>query len=273
VRRRGLFAIGALVVATGCGGTASKQELGKIPDVSTSAEPEWLPFAIRAGNAVPGDAREKHLTELRELPATGDVTRVRWSDDGRSLFFVVGKEISSLNLGSGVVTRLEGDPATRAFPNLDGLDGILVHAPDKSTEMAMGPEGSPDRSRIAWVKRSKKDGPLYVASVFGTPPEAKNVLAIAPDATRTPSFLPDSHRVAFACDVDDPDFQIYVVDLDAARTDGGMPRRVRVTFAEGGSEAPAFSPDGKHVAFVSRRSDHRAPAPRHLYVARWLEDP
>ena len=265
------LAFGVSVALVGCGGAETpKHTLGAIPDVTTTAEPEWLPFMIHAGVPAPLDPREKHLADVREIAVGGDVARVAWAPDGKHL--VVHRaygdtEIAvTIDLGSVGATAVPvshpGEPKTR-----------LVRLEHGGAETAFAPVLSPDRARIAWVREGSSQGMLIVASVASETSDARNELPVLAATSRSPAFLPDSRRIAFASDLDDADFQIYVADLDADRRDGAPPPRVRVTFAEGGADSPAFSPDGKHIAFVSRRHDHRGSAERYVYVARWLEDP
>ena len=320
---------------------------GEIPDVITKAQPEWLPFAIRAGSRAVDDRREPHLGQLRRLTTNEDIAHVAWSPDSRRVVVesragTAGRAVVSvLDLGTGALTRVsspevdaslpsflgpggervvfaesKGAPASRRIvsvgidggdlhevatdavdpaPFLDGSAVVFVRgmqnqlfaqslaSPTDPVRLfsepgrgASSPAVSSDRTRVAWVSEMRNNrGVLTVGRVPGRAAEGRAIEALSKegDSARSPTFLPDSHRLGFASDHDDPGFQIYVVDLDKP-FDGGRPSWTQLTFADGGSEAPAFSPDGRLVAFTSRRaSAGMRDAPRDLYVARWLEDP
>ena len=75
----------------------------------------------------------------------------------------------------------------------------------------------------------------------------------------------DARHVVFSSTQDASARELYVTSLDGAHEPGGS-RATRVTFAPGGSEAPAVSPDGAFVAFVSARAGG---GKKDVYVARW----
>jgi Tol biopolymer transport system component len=340
--------LSVIALASACGGSdrPKSEPLGRLPTAVTTAEPEWLPFAIRAGSRCEEDPRERHLGELRTFDVGGDVARAAFSPDGHAIALearLSGDERSQvyvMNLGTGALHRAsvstvdatsphftpsgdrllfaEASPAGRRVvevpvgggpareivsadatdpaPLGDGSGVVFVRAEAGKADLFVQPLGglgplhallreprfdesspalSPDRTRIAWIARTARASVLWTAHLPGAGGEARAVEALSTDleSVRTPSFLPDARRLAFASDRDDPASQIYVVDLDERFGPGAPPRSTRITFAEGGSEAPTFSSDGRHVAFVSRRNVHRAPAERRLFVARWVEDP
>lgn len=80
------FPLGACAAAAACSApdTKPKEPLGEIPNVVTTAQPEWIPFRIRAGKPVAKDPREKHFEELRQLTFSGGA-EAYWSPDGRRL--------------------------------------------------------------------------------------------------------------------------------------------------------------------------------------------
>lgn len=143
----------ALSCAVGCGaaqGDAVDEEpLGRMPSAVTTAEPQWLPFAIMAGDSVPDDPREPRLRELRRLPFEGEVSRAGWSPDGRKVVLegvAKGTDCSQvyvLDLASGESRRVSPEPgAGRGGAFLDdrqivfaGTSGACPDAPLSNLEL------------------------------------------------------------------------------------------------------------------------------------------
>src|SRR5690348_2838345 len=81
-----IAALAAVATLAACSpGPDAKQPLGKMPEVVTTAKPEWIPWSIRAGKPVEADPRERHLTEVRKLTFGGDNAEAYWAPDGKKL--------------------------------------------------------------------------------------------------------------------------------------------------------------------------------------------
>jgi dipeptidyl aminopeptidase/acylaminoacyl peptidase len=125
---------------------------------------------------------------------------------------------------------------------------------------------SPDGAHIAYVERTTQhfSGVLEVLDFdaqTGTPKGSPRELFVAPTdrgggwSLRTPVWSPDGRQIALVLQTTGWD-KIYT--LAAA---GGTPRAL--TSGDSEDESPAFSPDGKSIAFVSNR-EH--PEERHIWI-------
>jgi TolB protein len=150
------------------------------------------------------------------------------------------------------------------------------------------PAYSPDGTRIAFTSNRDGNPELYVMNRDGS-----NVRRLTqhPEIDTTPTWSPSGTQIAFTSDRSGTP-QIYVMSADggnvrrittneswadrptwspapfneiafAGRTGPGYDIKIydvasqqirQITFGEGSNESPAFSPTGRHLAFVSTRS-------------------
>ena len=118
------------------------------------------------------------------------------------------------------------------------------------------PAFSPDGRTIAFSRfRDVHDHQIYAMDADGS--DARR-LTCMPNGATEPAFSPDGQKIAFVSETArnprpgalsaDWDLEIYLMDADGSG-------ETQLT-QKGGSE-PAFSPDGRTIAFSSCRHDHR----------------
>jgi TolB protein len=191
-----------------------------------------------------------------------------WSPDGRSIAY----------------TSYRHGPPNIFISHI--YQGTLDEFP-KSAESTFQPSWSPDGTRIAFWSTRDGNAELYVANRDGT--NARR-LTNHPGIDESPTWNPSGTQIAFVSDrTGSP--QIYIIGVDGlglqkitsesycdrptwspapfneiaftSRTGPGNDIKVKdlasgqvrqLTFGEGTNESPTFSPNGRHLAFMSTRS-------------------
>ncbi len=217
------------------------------------------------GDTALGDRHERR-SHVYLVPATGGAPRQltygergesqpSWSPDGRTIAFVAAR-------GSGT-----GDDAPRAQLWLLPADGGEARQLTTLREGVSSYVWSHDGARIAVVSRDsltreeeaqrrRRDDPqvyegdlrmnhIWVVDVASG--AATKVTSGAFTVSAPPSWSPDGARLAFQASptplVRDERHDIYVVDIASKQLD-------RITTGSDAESAPAFSPDGKTLAFT-----------------------
>ena len=227
-----------------------KEPLGSIPRVTTSAQPEWIPFSVRAGRPVAADPREKHLAELRQLTFGGENAEAYWAPGGRHLVLQSTRDgascdqIYTLDLHDGSTRRISsGEGRTTcafwAFPRPDRI----VYSSTHHIGAACPPK--PDRTHgYVWPL---DDFDIYVAKPDGTD---RHLLIGGKGYDAETTFAFDGSRIVFTS-TRDGDLELYT-----AKPDGSDIRRI--TEAPGYDGGAFFSPDSRRLTWRASRPTGQA---------------
>lgn len=189
--------------------------------------------------------------ELQFSIEGGDIRDIAVDPSGQRVAFVRHSTVGLDEIAIEATEEVDetGLPQLFVAP-IDDLNAAIQITRLQNTIMG-SPTWSPDGNRIAFTSNADGDEDIYVISRDGGEPTR---LTQNPGVDRDPAWAPDGRFIAYASDQDSPAYgsfagspEIYLMNVD-----GSLPQRL--TDAAGDSYSPAWSPDSRHIVFVSTRS-------------------
>ena len=189
-----------------------------------SPDGRWIAYtAYREGTPVlyllsPDGRQKKTLCRYEGLNSAA-----AWLPDGKSL-------VATLSMGRD--------------PNLYWVDleGRVLRVLTQAGAIDTAPTLSADGLRLAFTSDRPGKPQIYTMDMNGS-----NLKRLSQSGLcDSPAWSPQGPLVAFACSEGGGNFDIYTVDT------GSQDRR-RLTWGEGDSENPGWSPDGRFLVFTSTR--------------------
>jgi len=244
------LALPALAVACSSSEPQPREPLGQIPQVSTTAEPEWIPFRVRAGKEVAADPREKHFADLRQITFGGENAEAYWSPDGRKLILQSTRDggkcdqIYVMDLGTGAVSRVsngQGKTTCSYFFYPGGKEPGKERVLFASTH-AQSPECPPKPDRSQGYVWPLDEFDIYTANADGSNIQPF-ITGKGYDAEATIAF--DGSRLVFTS-TRDGDLELYTAKLDGSDVK-------RITSTPGYDGGAFFSPDSKKLVWRASR--------------------
>jgi TolB protein len=165
-----------------------------------------------------GGGRPNKLSSQR-----GMNTGASWSPDGRQIALTLSKD---------------GNPEIYV---INASDGSIVRRITNDKAIDTSPAWSPDGSQLAFVSDRNGGPQIFVVPAAGGTAHQVSFNG-SYNTTPTWSPRPGKHIIAYTTR-DGGTYDIVALDLDAKAT-------IRVTQNEGSNEEPAFSPNGRAVAFA-----------------------
>ncbi|MGI9381554.1 MAG: M28 family peptidase, partial [Methyloligellaceae bacterium] len=185
-----------------------------------------------------------------------------YSPDGKLIVFASNREAYARSLDTKERQTFEHDKSYFMDIYVMNADASNVRRLTKAPGYDGGPFFSADGKKIFW-RRFSEDGAraeVYTMNVDGTD---KREITRLGALSWAPFFHPSGDYIVFATNLQGfANFELYMVDAK------GENAPVRVTYSKGFDGLAAFSPDGKRLAWASKRT---ADGTTQIFMADWSD--
>lgn len=199
--------------------------------------------------------RYRNLTNTQGYDAEGC-----YSPDGSQIVFASNRAGYTEKLSTEDQQWFEKNPSFLMDIYIMDADGKNVRRLNKTPGYDGGPFFSADGSKICW-RRFSREGDTAEIFTMNADGSDERQLTRLKAMSWAPFFHPSGDYLIFATNLQGfANFELYLVDT------AGKRQPVRVTYTDGFDGLPAFSPDGKTLAWTSNRTSNKQ---SQIFRANW----